>query len=223
MSRCRLPGGAAFTLIELLVVIAIVAVLAGMLMPALGLVQRAARTTSCQANMRQVYLAYAIYAEDWEGRLPRLWAGGVEQAQSGGNMNYRGQFVPLSEAACIAGLGWCHSPAITVCPNTARATVRNNEGYVCYQSPTYAPNLCAWNAWSQWGRPRTSHLPSGTSASSLVLLCEALPAKGACWDSPVANYVSFTHNGKANALCFDGHVTAFQPTQALSYMVDGQF
>lgn len=66
----------AFTLIELLVVIAVIAVLMGILMPALSRVREQARAGYCLSNLRQIGICAHLYAQDYEYKVPRygsLW------------------------------------------------------------------------------------------------------------------------------------------------------
>ncbi len=65
----RLPA-AGFTLIELLVVIAIIAILAGLLLPALGRTKARGQVVFCQNNQRQLALALVFYALDNKGTFP---------------------------------------------------------------------------------------------------------------------------------------------------------
>ena len=72
LTRRRPECGAriGFTLIELLVVIAIVAILAAILFPVLAAARERARTTRCLANLKQLALAFHMYAYENNGRLP---------------------------------------------------------------------------------------------------------------------------------------------------------
>ena len=87
-SGARVTGrkSTGFTLIELLVVIAIISILAGILFPVFATARERARRTACISNLKQLGLAFTMYEQDYDERLPAC-ADGVNIASAWVFMN----------------------------------------------------------------------------------------------------------------------------------------
>jgi prepilin-type N-terminal cleavage/methylation domain-containing protein len=179
---------AAFTLIELLVVIAIIAILIGLLLPAVQKVRDAAARIKCANNVKQVVLAMHNYSLGNNDRLPPMWGGsGATQG------TFTFHILPFIEQDALYRQGvssgwyatlWREVIPFLKCPSdTSAPDSRCSHGY---GQSNYAPNYQVTGILSVAGELRgrytLANLPDGTS--NVIVLAERYMLPGSaenCW------------------------------------------
>jgi prepilin-type N-terminal cleavage/methylation domain-containing protein len=143
-NRCR-----AFTLIELLVVVAIIAILAGMLLPALARAKYSGMRTACWNNIRQQYLSQILYTGDFQGQFPQHDDASPDYHRTNGRTNsfvnlLRGSYVPNREVLICPitkltfGRLWLNYASMT---NFADKTTRDYGGWDTTAANVYTPYM----------------------------------------------------------------------------------
>ena len=214
--RCQL-----FTLIELLIVVAIIAILAGMLLPALNKAKATAYSTLCKSNMKQLGTSENCYMDDYKG-----WSTPYRMRVPGRSYDkVWGEF--LTEAKYLPPMkpGASSKTTPLLCPSQKPETI-NNYFF------TYGRNSNSWPCYKVVGSDVFASLNNAPSirsdfsfggASEFFFLFDSVSydtmEQTTGIDTPnysvVKSRVHLRHNRTTNALAFDGHADKFTVSKAI--------
>ena len=216
-----------FTLIELLIVIAIIAILAGMLLPALNAAREKARAIKCAGNLKQYGMAIAMYAHTYQDYL--LIQNPVNHKTGTIGYIYQwGGYIQTELMPKMREADWKAGRSIDSCPSRNKNYGAALTGYE-QEAISYAHNTLALGSQAQGANPDATHKMSRLKQPAFYVgFCDSevwcigssgVLAKGRWNGSKEYDYVSFRHGNRSNAVFIDGHAA---PLSALRELRAGE-
>jgi len=182
-----------FTLIELLVVIAIIAILAAILFPVFARAREKARQASCQSNLKQLALAWNMYAQDWDEWHPRI---GIENSPYGYDDWWPTYLQPYIKNVQVMA---CPSTNYNE-PQPIHRSCKQTEG----KYGGYMGTCAVW--WSPAKISRYQYPAEVVIFTELHAAGCNRAGAGNCWWGRQNDINTARHNGGTNNAFMDGHV-----------------